>query len=202
MSNIETNKKTFIEIANKNIKRKGIADLLKWLEKTDFFTAPASTKFHSHFEGGLCEHSLKVYTNLCHLVQWKMNGGQPLDTTSLETVTIIALFHDLSKIGKYELSFRNVKNEETNQWEKVPCYSYTNEKTKILLGHAESSVFLLQKFIEPTLEEATAIRWHMGAFDPSVKGGEREYSAALQKCPIALLAYIADNMAATLDEVQ
>lgn len=195
------NKENFLALANKNIKRKGIENLLKWLEKTDFFTAPASTKYHSYFEGGLCEHSLKVYDNLCHLVQWKMNSGQELDAATIESITIIALFHDISKIGKYEISFRNSKNEK-GEWEKVPYYAYTNEKSKILLGHAETSICMLQKFLLLTLEEATSIRWHMGAYDTSVKGGDREYSAALQKCPIAMLTHIANDMSATLDEVQ
>ena len=94
------------------------------------------------------------------------------------------------------------RQESDGEWEKVPYYAYTNEKSKILLGHAETSIFMLQKFLLLTLEEVTSIRWHMGAYDTSVKGGDREYSAALQKCPIAMLTHIADDMSATLDEVQ
>lgn len=193
-------KKRFIDIARNNIKRDGIDNLLAYLEKTDFYTAPASTKFHSHYEGGLCEHSLKVYDNLLTLASWKIADNNNLPKELVETVAIVALFHDISKINLYERLFRNVKNED-GQWEKVPYYGISSKK-KIFLGHAESSVYMLSKFMSLTLEETTAIRWHMGAFDSAVKGGEYDYSHALKQFPLVMLLHTADNLASTLDEEQ
>lgn len=120
-------KKRFIDIARNNIKRDGIDNLLAYLEKTDFYTAPASTKFHSHYEGGLCEHSLKVYDNLLTLASWKIADNNNLPKELVETVAIVALFHDISKINLYERLFRNVKNED-GQWEKVPYYGISSKK--------------------------------------------------------------------------
>lgn len=198
--NIE-NRKKFIDIAKNNIKREGINKLLAYLDKTDFFTAPASTKFHSHFEGGLCEHSLRVFDNLLTLATWKIADNSELPKELIETIAIVALFHDISKINFYEKQFRNVKNDETGQWEKV-AYFGINTKRKIFLGHAESSVYMLSKFMNLTLEETTAIRWHMGAFDSAAKGGEYDYSHALKQFPLVLLLHTADNLASTLDEEQ
>lgn len=196
----EERKERFIKTAKSSINREGIDKLLSYLEKTDFFTAPASTKFHSHFEGGLCEHSLRVYDNLLTLVSWKIAEGNELPKEMIETVAIVALFHDISKINLYERLFRNVKNED-GQWEKVPYYGISSKK-KIFLGHAESSVYMLSKFMSLTLEETTAIRWHMGAFDSAVKGGEYDYSHALKQFPLVMLLHTADNLASTLDEEQ
>ena len=58
---INKNRCEFIEIFENNIKREGAKELLDWLKKTDFFVAPASTKFHSAVAGGLCYHSLLTY---------------------------------------------------------------------------------------------------------------------------------------------
>ena len=105
--NIEENKKQFIEICKREIHRDGIVDLLSYLEKSDFFTAPASTKFHGSYPGGLCEHSLNVYYELVKLAKlYKMSG------ITLESVAIVSLFHDLCKVNFYKAEQRNRKNEE------------------------------------------------------------------------------------------
>lgn len=54
-------KTEYVNIYNENIKREGADKLLEFLSKRDFFTAPASTKYHSAFDGGLVLHSLNVY---------------------------------------------------------------------------------------------------------------------------------------------
>ena len=57
-----TDKEQFLDIYKTNITRDGADKLLDFLEnKSDFFTAPASTRFHGACEGGLLRHSLNVY---------------------------------------------------------------------------------------------------------------------------------------------
>ena len=111
-----TPKEEFIAIFTENIKREGARELLAWLETTDFFTAPASTKFHCACEGGLVQHSLSVYHTL--MERYFEEG-----TDNPESFAIAALLHDLCKANFYKVSTRNVKNEETGSWEKVPYYA-------------------------------------------------------------------------------
>ena len=63
MDNID-NKELFLSTFRKNVHRPGAEKLLAWMETTDFFTAPASTRFHAAYEGGLLDHSLNVYNVL------------------------------------------------------------------------------------------------------------------------------------------
>lgn len=151
MINIEKNKIRFKEIVEKYIHLNGINELMEWLETTDFFTAPSSARYHGAEPGGLCEHSLAVYDRLKNIQA----------DESDETIAIVSLFHDLCKVNFYKQSYRNVKNDETGKWERVPSYDYSD---KLPLGHGEKSMFLLMKYIRLTDEEALAIRWHMGAF--------------------------------------
>ena len=118
------------------IKREGIKDLMGWLESTDFFTAPASTRFHGACDGGLCMHSLNVYRRLKDLNEfYDMDGAG----CSRESEAIVALFHDLCKVGCYKVSSRNVKNDKTGQWEKVPFYKF--EEDFPFGGHGSKSVY-------------------------------------------------------------
>ena len=119
-------KKEFVEIYQRYIRRKGSKELLKWLEGTDFFKAPASTKYHGAHEGGLCEHSLNVYRFFYQEILQRaseFSGLKCLDTDTEEMVAICALLHDVCKVNKYVLHTRNIKNEATGQLDKVPYYS-------------------------------------------------------------------------------
>lgn len=173
-------KEKFIQIFNEKIKREGSQELLAWLLKTDFFTAPASTRFHLNEQGGLCLHSLNVYECLCE---------RHADEHPEETLAIVALLHDLCKAQFYKESTRNVKNELTGQWEKVPFYTIED---KFPYGHGEKSVFLIERFMRLKVEEAIAIRWHMGGFDDSAKAGSFTVSNAFEMCPLAVKLHIAD----------
>ena len=102
----------FVEIYNKNITRPGADRLLNWLETTDFFTAPASTRFHGACECGLVMHSINVYNAM---MQHFYTEGE-----NAESYAICGLLHDLCKANFYKVSTRNVKNDATGQWEKVP----------------------------------------------------------------------------------
>lgn len=181
-------KEKFIDAYTAAITRQGSKELLDWMLKTDFFTAPASSKFHSAYEGGLCEHSLNVYNAMID----RYNDGKPD-----ESYAIAALLHDLCKAEFYKLGSRNVKNETTGQWEKVPFYSIED---KFPFGHGEKSVFLIERFMRLKVDEAIAIRWHMGGFDDAARGGSYAINTAFEKYPLLVKLHIADIEATYLME--
>lgn len=175
-------KEEFIKIYTNKIKRAGSKELLDWLQTTDFFTAPASTKFHCACEEGLVQHSVSVYNTLR-----EKHFEEGVD--SEESFAICALLHDLCKAQFYKVSTRNIKNESTGQWEKQPFYSVDDV---FPYGHGEKSVFLIERFMRLRPAEAMAIRWHMGGFDASAKGGEFAISLAYDKYPLAVKMHLAD----------
>ena len=166
-------KEEFIKLL-KEIDREGMDKLIEFLESSDFFTAPASTRYHGDFEGGLLQHSMKVYEIL------KEKAGDS------DSVRIIALLHDICKTNFYKTDYRNAKNE-LGVWEKVPYYTVDDT---IPYGHGEKSVMMLSEFIKLTPEEKYAIRWHMGFTEP--KELYSTIGAAYKKYPIALLTHEAD----------
>ena len=174
-----TAKDEFIKIYTENISRKGSAELLEWIQKTDFFTAPASTKFHCACESGLVIHSVSVYNTM-------MEKHFDEESDSHESFAICALLHDLCKAQFYKVSTRNVKNDDTGQWEKVPYYSIEDS---FPYGHGEKSVFLIERFMRLRLDEAMAIRWHMGGFEDS---GGYSISQAYDRYPLAVKLHLAD----------
>ena len=179
----------FIQIYTDNINREGADKLLSWLESTGFFTAPASTKYHSCHEGGLCEHSLNVYKRLVKNYATEFNAAPKEDERN--TLAICGLLHDICKANFYTVQMRNVK-DESGHWVKKPYYAVDE---KFAYGHGEKSVFLIERFMRLTIEEATAIRFHMGEFEK-----EHSTSAAYNKYPLAVLLHIADLEATYLDE--
>lgn len=188
---LETLKSRFISLCN-TIQRDGMDSLMKWLDKSDFYTAPASTRFHGNYKGGLLEHSLNVYDKLVGYITRYPELG-----ISLETVAVTALFHDLTKVNYYAVGFRNVKDDETGVWHKEPFYKTDD---RLPLGHGEKSVIILQSFIKLTRDEIFAIRWHMGGFDNAVKGGDFGMSHAFEICPLAVMTHLADMEATYLVE--
>lgn len=181
-------KEEFIQIFKENITRPGADALLDYLEhKSDFFTAPASTKFHGAYPGGLCEHSVNVYDCLRdYLERPRVAELYGLEGYSAETVAIVALLHDLCKVNCYKAGTRNVKNEATGQWDKVPTFFYDDP---LPYGHGEKSVYIVSGFLRLTREEAMAIRWHMG-----FSGGEDKnlVGRALERYPLAFALSVAD----------
>lgn len=184
-------KDKFLEICRNEIKREGLEELIGWLEKSDFFTAPASSKFHGDYTGGLCEHSLNVYDVACHLNEFYLQG-----TISKETIAIAALFHDICKVHYYKRGYRNVKNEQ-GQWEKKEIWEIDE---RLPLGHGEKSCIILQWFIRLTVEELIAIRWHMSGYDKSVMGGDFSMNKAQQLTPLCALIQSADMIASNVVE--
>ena len=178
----------FTAIYNEKIKRKGADKLLAWLENQDFFTAPASTRYHAAYEGGLVEHSLNVYHTL-------MERFDPAKDNE-ESFAIVSLLHDVCKTGFYAIEMRNRKNKQ-GQWESVPFYTIDDQ---FPYGHGEKSVYLIERFMRLTTEEAVAIRWHMGGFDEAVRGGSFALAHAYEKYPLAVKLHMADLEATYLRE--
>ena len=184
----------FIKIYKDNIKREGAENLLDYLQNTDFFTAPASTKFHSSFKGGLLEHSINTYHRFKKLVKHEF-GDNYLDKISEESIAIISLLHDVCKTNTYKEELRNVKVD--GSWTQVPYYTVEDI---LPYGHGEKSVYMISGFMKLTREESMAINWHMGGFDARVMGGSYALSGAFYKYPLALLFHLADLQATYLDE--
>lgn len=160
----------FKEIFQTQINRPGADKLLEWLESTDFFAAPASTKYHGAYEGGLVEHSLNAYYELLNgPLAWKY---------SAESRAITGLLHDVCKANFY-------KKTETG-WA-------VNDR--LPMGHGEKSVYLIMKHMELTDDEALAIRWHMGAYDDAFRGGSKAFNIAMDRCPLIFALHQADTIA-------
>ena len=189
-----TPKEEFIQLFNDNIKREGAKEFLKFLEQTDFFVAPASTKYHSAYEGGLCEHSIKVYKRLLRLIQNEY-GEKFEEKISHESIAICGLLHDICKLNTYKTQMRNVK--ENNMWVQKPFYTVDDT---VPYGHGEKSVYMISGFMRLSREEAMMINWHMGPYDLRVKGGSFALSDVFYMFPNAMLMYLADMQAAYLDE--
>ena len=162
--------------------REGIENLIDFLKKSDFFKAPASTRFHGCYENGLMEHSMKVYEILEHKVKTSI---KPIEI-SKESIIIIGLLHDICKTNFYKVDYRNAKNA-LGVWEKVPYYTIDDT---IPYGHGEKSVMMITEYIKLTPEEKYAIRWHMGYTEP--KEVYSTIGEAFKKYPIALLTHEAD----------
>lgn len=174
------------------IHRKGLDDLLTFLNVSDFFTAPASTKYHGACESGLVKHSLAVYENF-----WKIAPifGFTHTPENDESAAIVCLFHDICKINLYTTTHRNKKNDETGVWEKVTCY--TIDEQLPFGGHGAKSMYLVSKYIQLYDDEAMAIYHHMGAWDKSTYSDPgKAYSYSL----LAWLLHVADEAASYIDE--
>ena len=185
-----TSKEKFIEIFESNIKREGADKLLEYLlsPASDFFAAPASARFHSSYEGGLCEHSINVYECLKSYLEServKVNFG--FEYTD-ESIAIVALLHDLCKVNVYKKGFRNVKDEK-GMWQRVDTFEFDD---KLPYGHGEKSVYIISGYMKLTREEAFAIRYHMGY---SSTEDPRNVSAAFEMFPLAFALSTADSEA-------
>lgn len=164
-----TTKEQFIEMA-KGITRPGIDQMMAWLETTDFYTAPASTRFHGAEEGGLCAHSITV-----------------------------ALFHDLCKISTYTVSTRNVKDDTTGQWTKVPFYKFEPKDSVGCDSHGSLSCYRIMATGMPlSMEEFAAVNNHMGV---SNAANANTVWTCYEMHPLSWLLHVADEAATALDKI-
>lgn len=210
--NIEENIKRFEELMSQ-VKREGIENLMNYIRTSDFYSAPASTRFHSSCKGGLLQHSLNVYD--C-LIAKKCNPvWQPIMAEySDESLIIMALLHDLCKTYFYVSGTKNqktydpekvaaaerwqVKNDTQGDyiWETVETF---NVEDKMPLGHGEKSVMLVNNYIRLESAEMFAIRWHMGYSEE--KSQYNTLGQAMEKYPIVLALHEADMEASKLLEI-
>lgn len=188
---MEDMKERFLSKFHDNIKRDGAEDLLAWLSKSDFFEAPASTKFHGNYDGGLLEHSLNVYDAL----KKRVDEDEQCDAPD-ESVAIVALLHDLCKVNFYKKTTKNVKVD--GQWTAKEVFEIDE---RFPIGyHADKSVILIQQFMRLLPEEMLAIRAHMGGFDEALKGGAQFVSKIFDRSRLAVHLHIADMEASYLKE--
>ncbi|MBO5338704.1 MAG: hydrolase [Clostridia bacterium] len=180
----------FIEIFKSKIKREGADKLLDFIcsPSSDFFTAPASARYHSAYEGGLCEHSINVYECLVAYLDRDVVREKYKLNYSEESIAIVALLHDLCKMNIYKVSYRNAKNEQ-GVWEKVPYYEFDDN---LPYGHGEKSVYMISPFIKLTREEAFAIRYHMGYSNTENAMATNNVSKAFEMYPLAFALSTAD----------
>ena len=194
------NQNRFLKIFDEKIsdEREGKQALRDWLtgDECDFFTAPASTRYHGNYSGGLCEHSLDVYDMAVRLTetfseeirrQYLVLNRPYAKQAFMESLAVAALFHDLCKVNFYTIRTRN-RNAVYVVDEQLPFG-----------GHGSKSVYILSKYLKDLKdEEAIAINCHMGfsrSEDNSVSIGESfEYS------PLAWIVHVADEAATYLLE--
>lgn len=185
---------SFERLVDAHIQREGIADLMNYLKgpKSDFFSAPASTRFHLSNKGGLVEHSINVFECLVDYLERDRVKTLYKLTPSMESIAIVALFHDLCKINVYQPSKRNVKKD--GAWVVEDTWDFRDD---LPYGHGEKSVYILSGFMKLTREEAFAIRYHMGFSGAEEKSN---VSATFEKFPLALALSTADMEASFLLE--
>lgn len=190
-----TSKERFISIYNENIKREGSDKLLEFLmsKNSDFFEAPASTRYHSSYEGGLVDHSLNVYDCMKAYMERERVKNEYKLTASDESIAIVSLLHDLCKVNIYKKGTRNVKDEH-GVWKQVLRYDFDD---KLPYGHGEKSVYIITGFMRLTRDEAFAIRYHMGF---SGQENVNTIGNALDAFPLALAVNVADMEASFLLE--
>lgn len=178
----------FRQIFTEKIHRPGAEKLLDWLDRNEFFTAPASSKHHLAIPGGLALHSLNVYRRLVEIAEKEEDGQTPAYKTqalTLESIAIMALLHDVCK---------------TDCYHKDPATGTYKFRDPLPLGHGEKSVYIITRYMELYPTEALAIRWHMGAYDDAVKGRSKAFNEAMRMTPWVWRLHQADMIAAWEDE--
>lgn len=213
VSLIDKNFNRFISILENDVKRDGVQNLISWLKSKDTKIAPASTKYHLSRPGGLVEHSLHVYDRLKRLVEmeypkFKVSESGEMEEIdgyqapySDETIAIVALMHDISKVNFYDIQERNTKNEK-GEWIKVPYYAVKDDDHRLIFDtHSINSFYMLSKFIKLTYEEELAIIHHEGAFNSCLDNlAKSNIMSAWRKSPLGMLLHQADMMATILDD--
>lgn len=200
--NMEKIVEIFMRAYMDNIERPGMETMWEWMLKSNFFEAPASSKYHLAQPGGLAIHSLNVYRRLREITIRDMTnqdapGEYHLSAEQEETVAVLGLLHDICKVGVYHQETKRRKNQDTGKWEDYQGYTF---RDPLPLGHGEKSLFLITRHMELTDEEALAIRWHMGAYDDAVKGGSRSMNEAMELTPWVWRLQEADMCATWIDE--
>lgn len=170
-----------------------VNSICSWLSNTDFYTAPASTRFHESCAGGLVMHSLKVYNEVLQLVQLPH-----FKSANIDSAVLIALTHDWCKINQYEPYMKNVKDDD-GDWHQILSYKTREEDASVRLGHGPQSLIMLMQFCNNrytclTSDEMAAIRWHMYTYDVT-SYDIRDLNICNQNVPLVHLIQFADQLA-------
>lgn len=201
---IEENKNEFIDIV-RSIEREGsaIESLIDMLETSDFFYAPASTKYHGAYPGGLCEHCLDTYKELKSLVE-----KFPQYFYESDSIKILGLFHDIAKINLYKKDIRNKKFYHENgskfdslglfDWVSEEVYSVDHDRKFIYGSHEQTCEFLVRQYFPLTLEESIALLHHHGGMNWD--STQTNISEIYNKYPLALLLHTADMLSTYIDQ--
>lgn len=211
MIDYKKNYAMFCKYLKAYIKRDGIDKFIGWLGTTDASVAPASTRYHLSEVGGLVQHSLNVFNRLISLIQYEYGDFEKCPY-SKESIALVALLHDVSKINFYERTSRNVKvyTPDGKQFDELGKFNWEAQlsyKTRedcdrfIYATHAENSVYMLQQFFKLSYDEALAIRWHGGCDVSSDNANQGRMMGAYQMSPLALLLHTADMLATCVDEI-
>lgn len=213
------NKERYLElISSITVPDSDIQGLIKWLEASDFFTAPATTRYHGSYDGGLCAHSLCVYDNLVKLSnmfalipekKWEVDEeGKYIPESahvvmqsiySEDTLKIVALMHDIGKANHFTTFMRNVKNEDTGKWEQRKEFKIREAGERFIYGnHEQNSEFIAHSFFPLSVEESSAILNHLGGMGPD--SSQNIIPTIYTKYSLALLLHMADLVACYIDE--
>lgn len=206
--NIELNKKQFAQILIDVLEPFEYESVMTFLQRTDFFTAPASTRFHLCVEGGLCQHSLNVYTSAMQ-IDTAFNSG-----ATKRSIAICSLLHDVCKAGVYRKELKNAKNYDKTAIEGQPNYKIKHDKKGDFIwdlkeiyvfddpwpfGHGSKSAYIVSQLMDLTDEEALAIRYHMGPYE---EGDKERCSKVFEQSKLALLIHFADMYASKVVEAE
>lgn len=194
---------TRFEAELSKVQHPGMDKLLDYIRKSDFYSAPASTRFHLACPGGLLQHSLNVLDALRSILVWDgesgnwnyMAAGKVVDTIPDGSVTIMALLHDICKTYFYGTGTRNQKNEATGRWEKVPFYTVTD---MMPLGHGPKSAMIIKQYTTLTNQELYSIWHHMG-FNGNYEN-DNAVGKSIEMYPAVLALQTADMMASRFME--
>lgn len=204
---IESNKNKYINLL-RSTNRERIEELISWLETTDFFIAPSSSKYHGNYPGGLCEHSLNVYRVAVQFRDNILSLSNKFDEAHSfrdDELIIACLLHDLCKVNFYEMTEKWKKDETKpvgQQWIKYIGYTIND---KLPLGHGDKSMFMAQNFIQLTANEALAINHHMNFFNPSMELNAYQHAAftqAVEKYPLVGTVALSDAVASFMIETK
>lgn len=200
-----------------SVKREGVEKLMEYIRKSDFYTAPASTRFHLSCEGGLLQHSLDVFDALV----WRAGctekegcaaftvAGRAKFNVKMESLIIVSLLHDICKTGFYKTEMKNQKTYDTEKVKNASAYQVKRDNGGLFIweqvskyvvddrnpyGHGEKSVMMIEEFMRLTMEEKYAIRWHMGMSDCTYNECQA-FNASCEKYPLVLFLHNADQEA-------
>lgn len=168
----------------------GIEDLITYLDNSDWFRAPASSKYHGAYEGGLVDHCLAVYDELEKIAK----AYEGAITTRPASRILVALLHDLCKINTYKPVEKSRKNA-AGYWEKYMGWDHTEDYK--FGGHGSKSVYIAMCYIKLSPDEAAAINCHMSTWE---EGRIKEVSQVFNDNPLAWMLHVADEAATFIDQ--